>query len=123
MERIYHFEGITPVPPDPMTGSSVKLRNGHIWIDASLAQEVLGNTSQVYAVFYPNIKAILLAPDSDQTFRAAHEVIMLFVKVKNSRGDRAISIQEFMADHDMDETDRDLVYMTAPGLSMMHISI
>ena len=106
-----------------MTGSGVKLRNGHIWIDASLAQEVLGNTSQVYAVFYPNLKAILLAPDSDQTFRAAHEVIMLFVKVKNSRGDRASSIQEFMADHDIDETDRDLVYMTAPGLSMMHISI
>ena len=106
-----------------MTGSNVKLRNGHIWMDATLAQAVLGNSAQVYAVFYPNLKAILLAPDSDQTFRAAHEVIMLFVKVKNSRGDRAISIQEFMADHDIDETDRDLVYMTAPGLSMMHISV
>jgi hypothetical protein len=124
MERIYSFDNMTPVPPDPMTGSKIKLRNGHLWIEGELAKQTIGDTRQVYAVFYPNLRAILLAPDSDETFRAAHEVIMLFVKTKNSHGDKSISIQEFMADHDeIDDSDRDLSYMSAPGLSIIHITI
>ncbi len=123
MERIYSFEGMTPSPPDPMHGSLVKLKNGHLHIDANLADQTIGSGRQVYAVYYHNIKAILLAPDTDETFRAAHDVIMLFVKVKNSLGDRSISIQEFLADHPIDDQDRDLVYMSAQGLPMLHISL
>lgn len=123
MERIYNFEGMTPTAPDPMHGSKVKLKNGHLHIDSTLADQTIGSGRQVYAVYYHNIKAVLLAPDTDETFRAAHEVIMLFVKVKNSLGDRSISIQEFLADHPIDDTDRDLVYMSAPGLPMLHISL
>ena len=53
----------------------------------------------------------------------AHEVVMLFVKTKNSHGDKSISIQEFMADHDIRADDRDLTYLAAAGLSMIHISL
>lgn len=123
MERIYFFEGMTPTTPDPMHGSKVKLKNGHLQIDGHLADQTIGSGRQVYAVYYHNIKAILLAPDTDETFRVAHDVIMLFVKVKNSLGDRSISIQEYLADHPIDDTDRDLAYMSAPGLPMLHVSL
>lgn len=123
MERIYNFDGIAPSVADPMTGSKVKLRNGHIWMDADLAAQVFGTASQAYAVYYENLKAVLMAPEGDETFRAAHEVAMLFIKTKNSHGDKSISIQEFMADHDIRDDDRDLTYLAAPGLSMIHISL
>ena len=123
MERIFCFEGMTHNPPDPMHGSKVKLKNGHLHIDGNLADQTISTGRQVYAVYYHNIKAILLAPDTDEAFRAAHEVIMLFVKVKNSLGDRSISVQEFLVDHPIDDQDRDLAYMSAPGLPMLHISL
>lgn len=123
MERIFNFEGMTPSPPDPMTGSRVKIRNGHIWMAADLASQVFGAAQQAYAVYYDTLKAILMAPEGDEAFRSAHEVAMLFIKTKNSQGDKSISIQEFMADHDIRSDDRDLAYLSAPGLPMIHISL
>jgi hypothetical protein len=123
MERIYNFEGLTLTPPDPMTGSRVKLRNGHLWLAADLAHQVFGDAQQAYAVYYDNLKAVLMAPEGDEAFRSAHEVAMLFIKTKNSQGDKSISIQEFMADYDIRDDDRDLAYLSAPGLPMIHISL
>ncbi len=123
MEKIFKFENLSPSPVDPMSGSKIKLRNGHLWIAADLAAQVFGKARQAYAVYYENLQAILLAPEGDETFRQAHEVVMLFIKTKNSQGDKSISIQEFMADHPIRSDDRDLVYLSAPGLSMIHISI
>ena len=123
MEKILHVDYLNIPLEEPREGQFIKIQNGHLIIESSLADQTIGHTQQVYAVYYPNLKAILLAPDSNQMFRQAHEVVMLFVKVKNTRGDRSISIQEFMADHDMDETNRDLKYLSAPGLDMIHITI
>ncbi len=115
---------MTPTPPDPMIGSKIKLRNGHLWIESGLAKQTIGEANQVYAVFYPNLNAVLLAPNTNEAFRVAHQVIMLFVKTKNSHGDKSISIQEFMADNEqIDNTDRDLNYLSAPGVPILHITL
>lgn len=104
-------------------GSQIKLKNGHLIIHHELADTTIKETRQVYAVYYDNLKAILLAPDSDETFKSAHECVMLFVKTKNLAGDRSISIQEFIVDNEINDTDRDLEFMSAPGMQMIHISM
>ena len=123
MEKILHIDHIKHPVSEPREDQFIRIQNGHLIIESSLADKTIGKTQQVYAVYYPNLSAILLAPDSNQMFRQAHEVVMLFVKVKNAKGDRSISIQEFMADHDMDDTDRDLKYLSADGMDMIHITI
>lgn len=124
MERILAFGGSQKKKPtQEWEGSKVKLKNGHLIIESELADTALLQTRQVYAVYYDNLKAILMAPDSDQTFKAAHDCVMLFVKVKNVRGDRSISIQEFMVDFEISPEDRDLTYMSSPGLTMLHITL
>lgn len=124
MEKIFSFGGSQKnTSSQEWEGSKVKLKNGHLIIESELADAALLQTRQVYAVYYDNLKAILMAPDSDQTFKAAHDCVMLFVKVKNARGDRSISIQEFMVDYDIDPLDRDLTYMSSPGLTMLHVTL
>jgi hypothetical protein len=123
MERILHVNHMDIPFEDPREGQYIYLKNGHLIIESTLADQTISNTQQIYAVFYPNLKAILIAPDSNKMFKQAHEVIMLFVKIKNNKGDRSISIQEFMADHEIDDTCRDLKFLSAPGMDMIHISI
>lgn len=123
MEKILHIDHIKHTVSEPREDQFIRIQNGHLIIESSLADKTIGKTQQVYAVYYPNLSAILLAPDSNQMFRQAHEVVMLFVKVKNAKGDRSISIQEFMADHDINDSDRDLKYLSAEGMDMIHITI
>jgi hypothetical protein len=124
MEHIYNFDNLPPKESlEAQDGSKIKLKKGHLWIAGDLYQSVVGDVNQVYAVYYPNLKSILLAPETDQTFRQAHEVIMLFVKIKNANNDRSISIQEFIADNDIDESDRDLEYLAIPGVTFLKINL
>ena len=56
-------------------------------------------------------------------FKQAHEVAMLFVKIRNQQGDRTISLQELILDHDIDDADRGLAYAWVPGLTMMQVKL
>ncbi|MCC6725651.1 MAG: hypothetical protein IT258_14175 [Saprospiraceae bacterium] len=110
-------------PPSIQSDSKVRLQGQHLWLAAEVAQGVFGDSHQVFAVYYDNLKSLLLAPVTDETFKAAHECSMLFVKVRNQQGDRTISLQELILDHDIDDTDRDLAYAWVPGLTMMQVKL
>jgi len=126
MEKIYskeQLEALTEAKEKKDLDKKVKLKNGHIIFEAELGRELFGSTRQAYAVYYDNTKTILFAPDTDQVFKSAHDVIMLFIKTKNLKGDLSISIQEFMADFDINQEERYLEFLWAPGLTMIHITL
>jgi hypothetical protein len=45
------------------------------------------------------------------------------LKSRNLQGDKTISLQEIIIDNDLDDTERDLVYMHQPGVRMLHVSL
>jgi hypothetical protein len=110
-------------PEAPLSTAKVRLQGEHLWLAAEVADGAFGNERQVYAVYYPNLKTLLLAPMSDTTFKQAHEVSMLFVKIRNQQGDRTISLQEIILDHDLDRSDRDLAYTLVPGLGILQVKV
>lgn len=112
----------TETTPPPST-ASVRLQGDHLWLAAEVADSAFGNERQVYAVYYPNLKTLLLAPMSDTMFKQAHEVAMLFVKIRNQQGDRTISMQEIILDHDLDRSDKDLEFTLVPGLGILQVKI
>ncbi len=127
MEKIFQF---TPGPNGPERNEekegerpAVSLRSQHLHIAAGVAGNAFGEAQQVYAVYYANLGMLLLAPDSDQMFRQAHDCSMIMLKTVNPAGDRSLSLQEIIIDHDLDDTDRRLDYTAAPGLRMLQVKL
>lgn len=120
---MYWLRPTTTSPEAPPSTAKVRLQGEHLWLAAEVADGAFGNERQVYAVYYPNLKTLLLAPMSDLTFKQAHEVAMLFVKIRNQQGDRTISMQEIILDHDLDRSDRDLEFTLVPGLGILQVKL
>jgi hypothetical protein len=46
----------------------VKLRTQHLWISGDIVDSALGETAQVYVMYYPQQRSLLLAPMDDDIF-------------------------------------------------------
>ena len=121
MEKIFHT-GQLPKIENTLKGQ-VQLRRQHLILEASVAQNAFGDERQVYAVYYDNLGMLILAPMSDDMFKQAHECALLMLKDKNLKGDKSISLQEIIIDNELDDTDRELVFMGAPGLKMLQVKL
>lgn len=103
--------------------SAIKLKTQHLYIDADIAQKALGDTVQVYTVYYPQKQSLLLAPMNDEFFPKLHKAHLQMMKTRNLKGDKTISIQEILIDNDIDDTDRDLEYELTEGIHLLNIKI
>ena len=101
----------------------IKLRTQHLWISGDIAGTVFGDIDKVYTVYYPQLHALLLAPMDDEIFPTIHKGDLQMLKTRNLEGDKTISLQEIIIDHDLDESDRDLVFMHQPGVRMLHVTL
>jgi len=102
---------------------SVKLRTQHLWISGELSDAAFGAAPQVYVIYYPKQRSLLLAPMDDEIFPTLHKAGLQMLKSRNLQGDKTISLQEIIIDNDLDDTERDLVYMHQPGVRMLHVSL
>lgn len=125
MEKIYQFiPGQMPEPRNEATlFGKVQLKNNHLWLAGEVAEQAFGEVQQVYAVYYANLKMLLLAPMTDDLFKQAHECSMLFLKTRSVQGDKSLSLEEIIIDNDLDDSDRDLEYVGAPGLQMLQVRL
>lgn len=125
MEKLFHT-GKIPEPNKDHTApisSKVQLKRQHLYLDAEVAANAFGTERQVYTVYYDNLGMLLLAPMSDATFKQAHECALVMLKDRNLNGDKSLSLQEIIIDHDLDQSDRPLPFTSAPGLKMLQVKL
>lgn len=86
-----------------------QLINRHLIIDAETATALFPEATHVNMVYYANNKTLLLAHTQDELFKSLHKTSMQMVKNKNLRGDKSVSLEELLIDHDLDDQDRHLL--------------
>lgn len=108
MERIFDFN--RPLPNiDQMQDADIQLLNLHLILNKAVADKFVGDQRQVYAVYAAEQNKLLLTHIENKEFKAQHKPLMLFVKQKNLKGDKSISLQEFFADSPhLDQSNRKL---------------
>jgi hypothetical protein len=89
---------------------TISLLNRHLIIPADIAQKFVEKENHVLVVYYAQHKKLMLAPASDAIFKQLHKTSMLMVKEKNLAGDKSVSLEEILIDHDLDDEDRPLDY-------------
>lgn len=122
MERIFHPGYLGP-PAEIANDAPVQLKRQHLWLNAEIAADAFAGERQVYVVYYPQRGAVLLAPMSDDAFKSLHECSLIMLKDRNVCGDKSLSLQEIIIDHDLDATDRVLEFTTQPGLQMLQVKL
>ncbi len=106
-----------------MSEHKVSLRNRHLLVAAELAADAFGEVAQVYVVYYPAQKALLLAPMGDEIFPTIHKPALQMLKSRNLIGDKSISLEEILIDNELDDSDRTLPFMHQPGMKMLHVTL
>ncbi len=101
----------------------VGLHEGHLIIGARVAREVFGNTLTALLAYYPQRRTLLLARVSDEAFKSMHKAEQGLLKLRNARGDLALSIQAILVDHQIDETDRVLPFEAPEGSRMLLVHL
>ena len=125
MDRIYDvnsMDGLAGLTPR-LEADGVRLRREHLWLSAAVADNAFGGERQVYVVYYPNRRSLLLAPMSDDAFKQLHESALIMLKDRNAAGDKSLSLQEILIDNDLEANDRPLAFTSKPGLRMLQVTL
>lgn len=103
--------------------SKIRLKAHHLYIESDLAKAVFGDAPQVYTVYYPSKKSLLLAPMNDEFFPKLHKAQLQMLKLRNLQGDKTVYVRAILIDNDLDEEDRDLEYDYTEGGQLLSVTI
>lgn len=103
--------------------SQVRLQTSHLLIQHHVVQEAFGDSPNVYVVYYPDKRTLMIAPVSDEHFKNLHKASQHLLKDRNLKGDKSIALHEFLIDHQIDTTDRDLEFELLPGLGILQVNL
>jgi hypothetical protein len=108
-------------PPDE--AGNVRLKSSHLIINHKVASEAFGRDLNIYVVYYPDRRTLMIAPVSDEIFKNLHKAAQHMLKNRNLKGDKTIALHEILIDNQVNETDRDLEYELQPGLGILNVKL
>lgn len=103
--------------------SPIRLQADHILIEQAIVAEIFGEDKNVYMVYYPEKRSLLIAPISDDLFKKLHKASQHLLKEKNLKGDKSIALHEILIDNQINQEDRDLEYKAEPALGILNIQL
>lgn len=101
--------------------NGIRLANRHLVIDADTAATLFPEATHVNAVFYPNGRSLLMADARDELFKGLHKTAMQMLKDRNLRGDKSVSLEEMLIDHDIDDSDRMLEHRVDAAMGILTV--
>jgi hypothetical protein len=106
-----------------IAAGDVYLEAGHICIKKNTTEKIFGDETVVLSVFYAKDNTFMVSPSSEELFKTIHKANQQMLKMKNAAGDKSISIQELLLDNDIDESDRNLEFVTEEALHILKVKL
>lgn len=101
--------------------TDLQLVSGHLYIPADIANQIFQNVQNVNVVYYADKRRLLIAPKEDELFSKMHKAKQFMLKKRNALGSRSIALREIFIDHEVDNSDRTLIYEVVPEMNMLNI--
>jgi hypothetical protein len=101
--------------------SEISLRNQHLLIASALAAEVFGGSAQAFVHYDKAEGRLLLAPMQHPRFSQMHKSALQMLKSRNLQGDKSLSLQEVLIDHELDDSPRDLDFSYDPESGVLSV--
>ena len=103
--------------------SDVYLEAGHICVKKNVAEKIFGSHGAILSVYYEAEKTFLAAPLNEEVFKIIHKAKQQMLKDKNAAGDKSISVQEILLDHELNNNDRNLEYTAEEALHTLKVKL
>ena len=110
-------------PPTDKPTSQVALKSAHLYLAAGLVSEAFGDDKNVYVVYYPEPRTLMIAPATDETFKTIHKAEQQILKDRNLQGDKTIALHTILIDHQLNDSDRALEYEFQSALSILKVNL
>jgi len=101
--------------------SDIRMVNRHVVIDAETAAAFFPEAAHLNIVFYANGNTLMMADVADELFKGLHKTSMQMLKDKNLKGDKSMSLEEILIDHDLDDSDRALRHKADIAMKILTI--
>lgn len=102
----------------------LKLQSQHLWLDHELVERFFQETEQVVVAFVSSGPQLLIAPAPASVLVKVHtQASTRLLKVKNLRGDKTISLYDFLIDNDLPTLDRPLSYDFVEKLGALKVKL
>lgn len=103
--------------------AKVRLKASHLFIHGEVAGPLFGHSPNVNLVYYPERRTLMLARKDDELFASLHKAKQFMLKARSISGDKSVAIHEILIDHDVDTSDRDLMYTAGDGSGILSIQL
>lgn len=101
----------------------IQLINSHLLIDNEIVASHFGECFNVYGVYYPSRRVILIASVDDTLFKDLHKASQYMLKEAKLDSKRSIAIHDILIDNDLDNTDRALSHELNEEMKIITIQI
>ncbi|MEO0341240.1 MAG: hypothetical protein AAF242_18765 [Bacteroidota bacterium] len=101
----------------------VRLQSSHLVLNQQIANEAFGEEKNVYVVYYPDRRSLMLAPITDELFKNLHKASQQLLKDRSLKGDKSLSLHEYLIDNQLDDQDRPLDYEWQPAVGILKIEL
>lgn len=102
----------------------LKLQTQHLWLSHELVAQYFKETEQVVLAFVDHGPHLLIASAPASVLVKVHpKASTRLFKLKNLQGDRTISIQDFLIDHELANDDKPLYYDYIEKLGALKVSL
>jgi hypothetical protein len=111
--------------PEPAVDQSnlVLLKASHLLIGHELVRKVFGNIQNVYVEYLSDVQTFLIVSVANQSFKKNHKPSQMMLKSRNLKGDKSLAIHEWLIDHQLNSSDRELTFELNPGDNMLMVKL
>lgn len=102
--------------------SEVWLEAGHICVSRALADYIFGRSEAILSVYYPK-ECLFLAAKADEPVYATLTKMKRHQLKTSGAGDRWIPVQELLAEHGVDDGNRNLSFVEDEPMRMLKIKL
>lgn len=101
----------------------VLLRSSHVVIGANLVRQFFDAHFNVDVVYYPNQRALYVASEQAEDFNALHKTKPYMLKATSLSGAKSIGIRDLLIDHEIDTSDRELLFTWDAMMGVLRIIV
>lgn len=105
------------------SGGPIRLKSSHLLFSQEIVDQVFGEQTSAYMIYYPDRRTLMVAPASDELFKQLHKVTQHIIKDRNMKGDKAIALHEILIDHQLEAVDRDLSFEWQEEMGILNITL
>ncbi len=101
----------------------VILRSSHLVLHQDIVRALFKDDKTIYMIYYPNKRALMVAPYFNELFRTIHKAKQYMMKEVANNVENAIPLHGILLDNEIDANNRVLTYNADVDMNILTVEL